>query len=128
MSQVVVSRDRARAKKRPEGGRHVGATIAAEDELVEGGGEMAPRDARAVAALAGLPSRPRVRFFGARLPPSRPALASDCSEIRARFVLREDRERRRSRPESWAARVVLRSDAAGPVRRPGAPATSRFVP
>jgi hypothetical protein len=67
--QVVVSRDRDRAKKRPEGGRQVGATIAAEDELVEGGGEMAPRDARVGAALAGLPSQPVLPNVPIRLPP-----------------------------------------------------------
>jgi len=136
MSQVVVSRDRDRAKKGPEGGRQVVATLGAEDELVEEGGEMAPRDARAGADQAGVGTRVGRRLRGvaaravaapasrSRVPPSRPI----CSEIRARFVLREDRERRRSRPEGWAARVVLRSDAAGPVRHPGAPATSRFVP
>src|SRR5665811_2473721 len=49
---------RAQAKKRPEGGREVVATVGAEDELVEVDAEMARRDARPRVPLA-----PRVRFF-----------------------------------------------------------------
>jgi len=108
---------RAQAKKRPEGGREGVATVGAEDELVEVDAEMATREALALSrprprAPASTPSRPRVRFF------------RDTRPVRTT----EDPERRRSRPEGWAARVVLRSGAAGLVRCPGALATTRFVP
>ena len=91
------------------------ATIGTEDELVEVGAEMATRNALALSrprVHVPAPSRPRVPFF------------RDTRPVRTT----EDPARLGSRPEGWAARAVLRSGVAGPVKRPGALATTRFVP
>ena len=84
------------------------------------GGSRAPCRRHAVAAPAAGP-----RVLASRRPP---ALASDRSEIRARFVLRRIASGGGRVPRAGLPASCSRNGAAGPARRPGAPATTRFVP
>jgi hypothetical protein len=115
-------------KKRPKGDRQVVATIGTEDELVDVGAEMATRDALALSRprppRPHVPASPRPRTPRPRVPTSRGRFFRNTRPVRTTW----DLERLGLHPGGWAARVVLRSGAAGPVKRPGALATTRFVP
>ena len=74
MSQFGGSRIAPRLNWGPGGRRQVAATVEAEDELIEAGGETATRDAFVEADQAGVGGRARYAA-GTRWPSLRPALA-----------------------------------------------------